>query len=132
MGKFKLNAEMAKLVNARDLKSLGRNTLVGSSPILGTTSFMKEISMSEMTRDEILERLCRLCKFVNMNIFQEHEQVDCFCNPITNTDFHFSKHVMIFIEDAITDEVDTIMENRNKIQHHNNLLINNNKETQHG
>ncbi len=57
-----------------------------------------------MTREEVLERFCRLADNVNSEQFRWEYASDCFCGrvaPLVAGDYRFDEPVIAFIEAAV-------------------------------
>jgi len=58
-----------------------------------------------MEKQEVLERLCELCKRVNSRKFHFSVPTCCFCGNPKDESFFFSEEVINFIEDAVDEKL---------------------------
>jgi hypothetical protein len=58
--------------------------------------------MSNLTREEVIQRLCILCSEVGHVAYKDDQAHDCFCNEVVTDpgNFRFDEVVMDFIEGA--------------------------------
>lgn len=59
-----------------------------------------------MTKEDVIEKFCMIAMNVMEKRFHYSEAADCFChccNQRSFRDYHFSPHVLTFIEQAVND-----------------------------
>lgn len=60
-----------------------------------------------MTKDEVIQRLCRLCTNTNNKVFKFKFATDCICgeNQLKLGGFQFDTEVLNFIEAAVEEKI---------------------------
>jgi hypothetical protein len=58
-----------------------------------------------MTKQETIERFCKLSRVVLDEVFDFQSCADCFCTDKDERWFQFQENVMKFIEDAVDEKV---------------------------
>mgnify|MGYP001579131293 FL=1 len=60
-----------------------------------------------MTKQEVIATMCELCSIVGREKFDSRFPHDCFCgeNPFKIGDFKFSREVIDFIREAISEKL---------------------------
>lgn len=60
----------------------------------------------KLTKQEVIERFCKLSSDVMTRKFECEEPADCFCGQKTSFDYRFSSEIMGYIELAVMEKIE--------------------------